>query len=142
MLFLGFSFFLIAAALMLVGLLFRLNIDRRADEIGLLLAVGYRRAAVRRLLLGEGCVLAAAGAVVGACLAMLYARLLLQLLVALWPGQTLQSFLRPHYTPLSLVVGAGGAFLVSVLTIVWSVFSLGRVAPSALLAGQMPGEST
>jgi ABC-type antimicrobial peptide transport system permease subunit len=139
-LFLGFSFFLIAAALLLVGLLFRLNIDRRADEIGLLLAVGYRRAAVRRLLLGEGCVLAAAGVVVGSCLAMLYARLLLQLLVALWPGQTLQTFLRPHFTPLSLVLGAGGAFLVSVLTIVWSVFSLGRVAPSALLAGQMPGE--
>ena len=43
-------------------------------------------------------------------------------------------------TPLSLVIGAGGAFLVSVLTVVWAVFSLGRVAPSALLAGQMPGE--
>jgi hypothetical protein len=71
---------------------------------------------------------------------MLYARMLLQLLVALWPGQTLQTFLRPHFPPLSLAVGAGGAFLVSVLTIVWSVFSLGRVAPSALLAGQMPGE--
>src|SRR5262249_47988740 len=39
MLFLGFSAFLIAAALVLVGLLFRLNLDRRAEEIGLLLAV-------------------------------------------------------------------------------------------------------
>ncbi len=84
--------------------------------------------------------LAAAGAVVGSCLAMLYARLLLQLLAALWPGETLQSFLRPHFDPLSLASGAGGAFLVSMLTIVWAVFSLGRVAPSALLAGQMPGE--
>jgi ABC-type antimicrobial peptide transport system permease subunit len=139
-LFLGFSFFLIVAALLLVGLLFRLNMDRRAEEIGVLLAVGYRRAAVRRLLLGEGCVLAAAGAVVGSCLAMLYARLLVQLLSALWPGETLQSFLRPHFTPLSLILGAGGAFLVSVLTVAWAVFSLGRIAPSALLAGQMPGE--
>jgi ABC-type lipoprotein release transport system permease subunit len=139
-LFLYFSFFLIVASLLLVGLLFRLNIDRRAEEIGLLMAVGYRRSAVRWLLLGEGCVLAAAGAVVGSCLAMLYARLLLQLLAALWPGQTLQSFLKPHFAPMSLVYGAGGAFLVSVLTILWAVFSLGRVAPSALLAGQMPGE--
>src|SRR5262249_7402334 len=73
-------------------------------------------------------------------LAMLYARMLLQLLAALWPGETLQSFLRPHFDPLSLVAGAGGAFLVSMLTVVWAVFSLGRVAPSALLAGQMPGE--
>src|SRR5579883_176475 len=140
MLFLGFSFFLIAASLLLVGLLFRLNIDRRAEEIGLLTAVGYRRAAVRRLLLGEGAVLAAAGAVVGTCLAMLYARMLLQLLAALWPGETLQSFLRPYFDPFSLALGAGGAFLVSMLTVVWAVFSLGRVAPSALLAGQMPGE--
>ena len=139
-LFLYFSFFLIVASLLLVGLLFRLNIDRRAEEIGLLMSVGYRRAAVRRLLLGEGCVLAAAGAVVGTCLAMLYARLLLQLLAALWPDQTLQSLLRPHFEPMSLVYGAGGAFLVSVLTILWAVFSLGRVAPSALLAGRVPGE--
>lgn len=139
-LFLGFSFFLIAASLLLVGLLFRLNIDRRAEEIGLLMAVGYRRAAVRRLLLGEGAVLAAAGAVVGTGLAMLYARLLLQLLAALWPGETLQSILRPHYEPSSLIVGAGGAFLVSLFTVAWAVFSLGRVAPSALLAGQTPGE--
>ena len=139
-LFLYFSFFLIVASLLLVGLLFRLNIDRRAEEIGLLLAVGYRRSVVRWLLLGEGCVLAGAGAVAGSWLAMLYARLLLQFLAALWPGQTLQSFLRPHFTPLSLVFGAGGAFLVSVLTILWAVFSLGRLAPSALLAGQTPGE--
>jgi putative ABC transport system permease protein len=139
-LFLGFSSFLIAASLLLVGLLFRLNIDRRAEEIGLLLAVGYRRSAVRRLLLGEGAVLAAAGAVVGSCLAMLYARLLLQLLAAMWPGETLRSILRPYYDPLSLAVGAGAAFLVSLLTVAWAVFSIGRVAPSALLAGQMPGE--
>lgn len=139
-LFLGFSFFLIAASLLLVGLLFRLNIDRRADEIGLLMAVGYRRAAVRRLLLGEGAVLAAAGAVIGSCVAMLYARLLLQLLAALWPGETLQSFLGPHFEPLSLIYGATGAFAVSMLTVAWAVFSLGRVAPSSLLAGQMPGE--
>ncbi len=139
-LFLGFSFFLIAAALLLVGLLFRLNIDRRAEEIGLLLAVGYRRAAVQRLLLGEGCVLAAAGAGAGSCLAMLYTRLLLELLTELWPGGGLQSFLHPHFTPLSLVGGAAAAFVVSILTVVWAVFSLGRLAPSALLAGQVPGE--
>ncbi|HEY1861825.1 MAG TPA: hypothetical protein VGG61_15805, partial [Gemmataceae bacterium] len=40
MLFLGFSSFLILAALMLVGLLFHLNLDRRAAEVGLLLAAG------------------------------------------------------------------------------------------------------
>ena len=54
LLFLGFSLFLIAAALVLVGLLVRLGLDRRASEIGLLLATGYRTRTVRRLLLAEG----------------------------------------------------------------------------------------
>src|SRR5205814_1827324 len=49
-LFLGFSSFLIAAALILVGLLVRLNLDRRASEIGLLLATGIDIRRVRRLL--------------------------------------------------------------------------------------------
>ena len=40
-LFLAFSFFLIVSAVLLVGLLFRLAVERRAGELGLLLAVGY-----------------------------------------------------------------------------------------------------
>ena len=60
-LFLGFSSFIIAAAVMLVALLFRLGIERRASEVGILLAVGFRRRQVGRLLAGEGLVVAAAG---------------------------------------------------------------------------------
>ena len=47
MLFLYFSFFLILSALLLVGLLFRLNLDRRASQVGVLFAEGYPRATVR-----------------------------------------------------------------------------------------------
>jgi len=139
-LFLGFSFFLIAAALLLVGLLFRLNLDRRASEFGLLTAVGYRPWAIRRLLLGEGVLLAVAGSAVGLLAAVAYAALLVQFLGAFWPGGALQSFLRPHYTAFSFVVGGAASLAVSVLTILWAVFSLGRVAPSALLAGQTTAE--
>ncbi len=64
-LFLAFSFFLIAAALLLVGLLFRLNLDRRASEIGVLAATGWGNARVRRLLLGEGTMLAISGGLAG-----------------------------------------------------------------------------
>src|SRR5207237_5746191 len=105
MLFVDFSLFLIASALLLVGLLFRLNLDRRASEIGLLLAAGYRRRAVRGLLLAEGAALAVVGALVGCAAATAYARFLLQVLAALWPGGALQSFLQPHYTPQSLGFG-------------------------------------
>src|SRR5262249_12435748 len=64
-LFLGFSFFLIASALLLVGLLTRLNLERRAAEIGVLLATGWRTRIVRRLLLLEGVIVAALGGLLG-----------------------------------------------------------------------------
>ena len=44
-LFLGFSFFLIAAAVMLIALLFQLGIEQRASELGTLAAVGIGRRA-------------------------------------------------------------------------------------------------
>jgi ABC-type antimicrobial peptide transport system permease subunit len=140
-LFLGFSFFLIVAALLLVGLLFRLNLDRRASEVGLLLAAGYRRGTVRWLLLGEGAVLAALGAAVGLGMALAYAAGLVRFLAVIWPGGTLRSFLRPYFDhPLSLAIGFGASLAVSVLTIAWAVRALGRVPPSALLAGQTTTE--
>jgi ABC-type antimicrobial peptide transport system permease subunit len=137
---LGFSSFLILAALLLVGLLFRLNLDRRAAEVGLLLAAGYRRRTVRGLLLAEGAALAVVGALLGCVAATAYARLLLRFLAAVWPGGALQSFLEFHYTWASLAYGFGASLLVSLLTIAWAVRVLGRVAPAALLAGQTTGE--
>ena len=50
---------------MLVALLFRLGIEQRAAQIGTLLAVGFSRRQVRRLLLGEGLAVAAAGSLLG-----------------------------------------------------------------------------
>ena len=52
--FLGFSFFLIAAALILLALLFQFGLEKRATEIGILLAVGWPPRLVRRLFLWEG----------------------------------------------------------------------------------------
>lgn len=134
-LFLGFSFFLIVAALLLVGLLFRLNLDRRASEIGLLLATGYRQRSVRRLLLIEGTILAMIGGLIGTGLAVLYARLLLDLLRALWPTGSELSFLQPHVTLTSLVIGFAATLLMSLLTVFGAVRGLRKVPPRALLAG-------
>jgi ABC-type antimicrobial peptide transport system permease subunit len=141
LLFLGFSFFLILSALLLVGLLFRLNLDRRASQVGVLFAEGYPRSTVRWLLLGEGGALALVGVVLGGAAALGYSRLLVDLLTALWPGGTLKSFLTPHATLLSLAIGAAGALAVSLLTIAWVVRVLGKVPPRALLAGQTTDEN-
>jgi ABC-type antimicrobial peptide transport system permease subunit len=136
MLFLGFSVFIIVAALLLVGLLFRLNLDRRASEIGLLLATGIPRRTLRWLLVNEGGFLAALGGLIGLAGAVGYAWLLLEYLRASWPGELDQSFLTLHGTPASFAIGYGASVLVSLLTILWATRVLGRVAPRALLAGE------
>ncbi len=73
-LFLGFSFFLIVAALILLGLLFHFALEKRAVEVGTLLALGWRPAQVRRLLLLEGVTIAIAGGLVGLAGGIVYAR--------------------------------------------------------------------
>jgi ABC-type antimicrobial peptide transport system permease subunit len=135
-LFLGFSSFLILAALLVVGLLFRLNIDQRASDAGLLFALGYRIQTLRRLLVVEGAVIAAVGGVVGLGGSVLYAWLMLRFLRAVWPGGLDPALLQLHATPLSLVIGYVSALVMSVLTIVWAVRILGRVAPRSLLTGE------
>src|SRR5436309_3785155 len=63
--FVYFSFFLVVSALMLAALFFKLSVEQRAREVGLLRAVGFKPAAVRRILMSEGLVLSAAGAAAG-----------------------------------------------------------------------------
>ena len=60
-LFIGFSLFLIVSAALLVGLLFRLGVEQRASEIGILLAAGYPTSTVRRRFMKEGGLIAGIG---------------------------------------------------------------------------------
>jgi putative ABC transport system permease protein len=135
-LFLSFSFFLIVAALLLVGLLVRLNLDRRAREIGLLLATGWDHGRVRRLLLGEGVVLSVLGALVGLGGALLYGHLMLKMLTANWPGGDSLNFLRLHAEPTSFAIGYLGSLAVSLLTLYWATRVLGNLTPRSLLSGE------
>lgn len=135
-LFLSFSFFLIVAALLLVGLLVRLNIDRRAGEMGLLLACGWSHARLRWLLLGEGAMLTLVGGLAGIAGAIVYAYLMLKLLSANWPGGAGLGFLRVHAEPTSFLIGYGASVIVSLATLYWATRMLGGLTPRALLHGE------
>ena len=87
-LFASFSFFLIAAAAVLTGLLFTFTIEQRSAEAGLLLAVGWTRKQVRRLFLKEGALLALIGATLGVAGAALYTKAVLSALGGVWSGAT------------------------------------------------------
>ncbi len=64
--FVYFSFFLVVSALMLTGLFFKLGVEQRLREIGLLRAIGFAAAHIRALFVREGFVLAVIGSIVGA----------------------------------------------------------------------------
>lgn len=136
-LFIGFSFFVIAAAAMLVALVFRLGVERRAHEVGLYLAVGFTVRRVRRMLLAEGTWLAAAGSLLGLAAAIGYAWLMLAGLRSWWAEAVNAPFLQIHVEPLSLAIGLGASFAVGLLSIAWSLRGLMRSSPAALLAGNV-----
>ena len=136
-LFLSLSFFIIAAALMLVALLFRLGVEQRAAEVGILLASGLRRRKVAWLLVGEGLLVAASGGVLGVLVGVGYAWLMLAGLRTWWVGAITTPFLQFHFTPRSLVLGYLLGVVVSLLTIAWSVRQTRRIGIRRLLAGQV-----
>ncbi len=135
-LFIYFSFVLIVSSLLLVGLLVRLNMDRRAAEMGLLLAVGWNHRRIRRLLLGEGALLALIGGLIGLGAALLFGELMLKLLSATWPGGAELTFLHLYTRPISFAIGYAASFLVSLLTLFLATRGLAKLSPRSLLSGE------
>jgi putative ABC transport system permease protein len=134
-LFLGFSFFLMASAVMLTALLFRLGIEQRAREVGLLEALGTPLKKLRRLLLAEAAIVAAIGALLGVVLGVGYARLMVYGLNTWWVAATAEPFLRLHVTPRSLVIGFATGVIVALATIAWSLRRFSKLPARQLLAG-------
>ncbi len=116
-LFLGFSFFLIIAALLLMSLLFRFAIEQRTTEVGILLALGFTPKRVRRLLLGESGVVALVGGVAGMLGGVGYAQAILYGLSTLWRGAVGTSALRYHAAPVTLLTGAFAGTVIAWLTL-------------------------
>jgi ABC-type antimicrobial peptide transport system permease subunit len=116
-LFIGFSFFLIVAALLLMALLFQFSLEQRAAEVGTLLAVGFTPRRVRLLLLSEGAALGLVGAVVGVAGGLGYSKGVLRGLATIWQNAIGGSPLKFHATLQTLLIGLLSSTLIAVLTI-------------------------
>ncbi|HEX6738618.1 MAG TPA: ABC transporter permease [Vicinamibacteria bacterium] len=136
--FTAFSVFLMASALLLAGLFFRLGVEQRAREIGVLRALGFPPATLRRLFLGEGLLLAAAGGVLGTAAAAGWAALLLVGLRTLWVDAVGTRRLALALTPGALAVGALAGIAVAAVAIAFTLRGLGRLTPRGLAAGRGP----
>ncbi len=136
-LFLGFSLFLIGSAAILVALLFRLGVERRAREIGLLLATGHTPGMVRRLLMAEAAVLAIAGCLVGIPGAIAYAQAMLYGLSTWWSGAVGGTFLEFHFRWQDSAIGATSTLALTLTSVRLSLRKLVRLSPNALLSGKV-----
>jgi ABC-type antimicrobial peptide transport system permease subunit len=139
-LFLGLSVFLVAAALILTGLLFGFNADERAEETGTLLALGFPVRRVRRLMLAEGGALAVLGGLLGAAAGLLYTRIMLWALGTVWQGAVGGANLFFHVSPLTLAIGAAAGIVVALAVIWLTVRRQARAPARELLAAGAEAE--
>jgi putative ABC transport system permease protein len=130
-----FSVFLMVSALLLTTLFFRLGIEQRLSQVGVLRATGFSVSAVRKLFLTEGLLVSAAGALLGIVLAIGWAALMMYGLRTWWNGAVGTTRLVLHIDWLSLLAGAAAAAVVAIVAITFTVRRLGRLSPRSLLAG-------
>ena len=133
--FVYFSFFLVAAALLLAGLFFRLGVEQRLQEIGLLRALGFGPERIRSLFLAEGLVLAVTGSLVGLAGAWGYSSLILYGLRTWWVDAVGTRSITLHLSAMPLVAGGVGGVLTAVLCIAWTLRGLRGTSPRSLLSG-------
>lgn len=141
-LFIGFSFFLILAALILLSLLFRLSVEQRSRQLGLLAALGFAPQRIRRIILAEGLLLALLGTFLGTLGGLAYTALMIKLLTTLWLPAVGTTELHLHAAPASLLTGAAISLLLSALTLILSARKLAQSQPLALLAGHTESPTT
>jgi hypothetical protein len=136
LLFLGFSYFLIAAAVMLIAVLFRLGLEQRAEEIGVLAAVGVERGKITRLFVCEALLVCAVAGIAGVATGIGYAWLMLVGLQTWWLEAIRTPFLRLCLVPATLLIGYLAGLCVASLTIFWTLWRMRSVPVRRLLAGE------
>lgn len=135
-----FSFFLVVSALMLTTLFFKLGVEQRLREIGLLRAIGFSIKQIRSLFLREGFALAALGSAAGLIGAMAYGALMMFGLRTWWVGAVGTTMLRLHVTPQSLLIGGVAGIVMALVCIWWTMRGLAPASPRSLLSGSAAGD--
>lgn len=135
-----FSFFIVVSAILLAILFFRLGVEGRLRQIGIMRAAGFTVSAIRRVMLIEAVALAAVGGAIGVIGAILYGRLIMHGLRTWWVGAVGTTELTLHVTPLSLTGGALGGIAAAIVCVWLSLRAVGRLSPRALLTAQAIGQ--
>ena len=121
-LFIGLSFFVLFAAVLLAFLLFTLYLGFRKTEIGTLTALGFSFPAIRKLFVAEAFLFVLAGILLGIPFSIFYNRLILQAINTIWVDIVRTSIVNIHIRPVSLITGSLIIATMS-LTAIWFILN-------------------
>ena len=139
-LFIGFSMFLIASAIVMISQLVKLGIIDRVREIGLLKAVGFETGRVRSRWITEGVILACIAVAIGVVGGVGYARMMVHGLTTWWVEAVGTRLLDYHGSSLSIAIG-GVASLVIILIVIWRAVGMAARQPAVHLIKSANTES-
>ncbi len=139
--FVYFSFFLMVSALLLTGLFFKLGVEQRTREIGVLRALGFSMAKIRALFLMEGAALAVTGAIAGLAGALAYGELMVIGLRTWWVDAVGTRLISLHPSPMPLAAGALTGIVTGLGAIAWTLRKLTPTTPRGLLLGEQKPSS-
>jgi len=134
-LFLGLSMFIIAAAVVLTGLIFVFGVEGRSEEFGILEALGFSARTVKGLFMLEGTILACIGAVAGAFVGLVYTRLMLYGLSTIWVGAVSGSQIGMDVRLGTVFTGAVAGVVISLMAMWFTLRKQMLLPVQALLSG-------
>ncbi|MCM8540624.1 MAG: ABC transporter permease, partial [Lentisphaeraceae bacterium] len=120
MLFLSMSFFIITAALILTALLHAFHMEKRRQEMGIMLACGFTQKDVRNRFLKEGFLLTLIALIPGIPLGIFYTSKIINFLSTIWLDAVGTTEIYLHVSPTSLAAGSISFIIFAVLTL-WLV---------------------
>jgi ABC-type antimicrobial peptide transport system permease subunit len=132
-LFIGLSFFVLFAAVLLAFLLFKLYLGFRKTEIGTLTALGFSFPAIRKLFVAEASVFVLVGILIGIPFSIFYNHLILKAINTIWVDIVRTSIVNIHIRPVSLMMGS---LIIAVMSFTAIWFILNRFLKNEAIALQ------
>jgi len=132
-LFIGLSFFVLFAAVLLAFLLFKLYLGFRKAEIGTFSALGFSFQTIRSLFLAEASLFVLLGILLGIPFGIFYNQLILQAINTIWVDIVRTSIVHIYIRPVSLITGS---LIIAALSMGSVYFILNRFLKKEVIALQ------
>ncbi|HEY3371670.1 MAG TPA: ABC transporter permease [Prolixibacteraceae bacterium] len=137
-LFIGLSFFVLFAAVLLAFLLFKLYLGFRKTEIGTFSALGFSFQTIRSLFVAEASVFVLLGILIGIPIGIFYNHLILKAINTIWVDIVRTSIVNIYIRPVSLITGS---LIIAALSMISVYFILSRFLQKEVIALQRKSSS-